>query len=523
MSYNLLETPEVKGITSNFSNNKYDPILLNRTLYVYDKNQPGTPYSIGLYDSNVGSDIKIRSSASTLYYNDDKIITANYLVSEINAAYTVPGDSGTYLTVSNISVLGDGVNNGYVNMSSTQGPSGVGVRFNHSNNHLEVKDGTSVPDWISLPDLVNSTNYLIDLQDVSINSPTLGQVLTYYQPSNTWVNATFALPTVLNMQLFSTLIMDKYNYGVLELSSTGNTSTTFIQIKSGDGAGPIITANSSPTTTDIPITIEALGTGDISLIAPIVYTSANLDVNATALVQTLSLKSTSNIVSLVAPSGLTQDYTLTFPLDDGTSNGQVLATDGSGNLSWQTISSGAAGNDKEIQYNSNGSFAGTSALTIPDSSNVALTSGSYLLIGSNTNTIVGNSGGINIETDIGNTTTLNSILVITPQADVNISDASFSGSVGIKKSVILFNLTDVINVALTTTYTFTGTPAAGQNLHIFFDNAGTNKLRLDFGVGGLVAGSGLAQYLTFSTTGQAASLIYLNGKWRIINTGALVS
>lgn len=522
MSYNLLEVGEIKGFTSNLNNNIYDPILLNRTLYIYDKNSPITPYSIGLYDSNVGTDIKIRSAASTLYYNDDKVITADFLVSEINDAFTVPGDSSTYLTVSNISVLGDGVNNGYINMSSTQGASGVGIRFNHGINTLEVKDGTTIPNWISLPDLVNSTNYLIDLQDVTISSPQTGQVLVYYQPSNTWINSTFTLPVTLNMQQYSTVIFDKDAHGVLEFASIGANSTTFIQIKAGDGSGPTITANSSPTTANIPITIEALGTGDISLIAPVVYASSNLDVNATTLTQTLTLKSTSNVVSLVAPSSLTQDYTLTFPLDDGTSNGQVLTTNGAGTLSWQVPAS-VAGTDMQVQYNSGGNFAGTSALTIPDSSNVALTASSNLLICSNTNILSGNVNGILLQTAANGSVQITSRIITTPQTDIAITDASIPGSFSIDSSVILFNLIDAVNVTLTTTYTITSVATPGQNLHIFFDNVATNKLRIDFGVGGLVAGSGLAQYLTFVTTGQAASLIYINSKWRIINTGALVS
>jgi hypothetical protein len=58
---------------------------------------------------------------------------------------------------------------------------------------------------------------------------------------------------------------------------------------------------------------------------------------------------------------------------------------------------------------------------------------------------------------------------------------------------------------------------------LFFDNVCNNKLRIDFSASGLVSGSGIAPYLTFVTTRQAASLIWLNGKWRITNTDALVS
>jgi hypothetical protein len=54
-----------------------------------------------------------------------------------------------------------------------------------------------------------------------------------------------------------------------------------------------------------------------------------------------------------------------FPLGDGTLN-QVLATDGSGQLSWQTVSGGStnpAGNNTELQFNNNGSFGADGALT----------------------------------------------------------------------------------------------------------------------------------------------------------------
>lgn len=50
----------------------------------------------------------------------------------------------------------------------------------------------------------------------------------------------------------------------------------------------------------------------------------------------LSSNNTNN-VQMKAPTGLTATYTLTFPADDGDS-GETLLTDGSGNLSWSSIS-----------------------------------------------------------------------------------------------------------------------------------------------------------------------------------------
>jgi UDP-N-acetyl-D-mannosaminuronic acid transferase (WecB/TagA/CpsF family) len=68
-----------------------------------------------------------------------------------------------------------------------------------------------------------------------------------------------------------------------------------------------------------------------------------------------------------------------------------------------------------------------------------------------------------------------------------------------------------------------GSNTAGQHLNLFFDNAGSNTLTLNFGGTNLTSGSGTARTLTFSQTGQSASLMYVGSKWRIINTGAAVA
>ena len=64
---------------------------------------------------------------------------------------------------------------------------------------------------------------------------------------------------------------------------------------------------------------------------------------------------------------------------------------------------------------------------------------------------------------------------------------------------------------------------AGETLNLFYDNDSTGSANIDFTTNGLYAGSGLAQYLVFTNSGQSASLIYVGGKWRIINTGATVA
>lgn len=60
-----------------------------------------------------------------------------------------------------------------------------------------------------------------------------------------------------------------------------------------------------------------------------------------------------HVVSLEAPVSLAADYSLVLPASDG-SNGQALVTDGSGNLSFSTISGGGGGSDVIKHFYSGG-------------------------------------------------------------------------------------------------------------------------------------------------------------------------
>ena len=62
-----------------------------------------------------------------------------------------------------------------------------------------------------------------------------------------------------------------------------------------------------------------------------------------------------------------------LPTEDGTA-GQVVTTDGAGNLSFSTVSANPAGNNTEIQFNDNGSFGANSSLTY-DQANYTLQTG----------------------------------------------------------------------------------------------------------------------------------------------------
>ena len=70
-----------------------------------------------------------------------------------------------------------------------------------------------------------------------------------------------------------------------------------------------------------------------------------------------------------ALAGLSSNYTLTLPPNDG-SSGDLLKSDGSGNLDWiqqSDVAGSPGGTDSQIQYNNNGVFGGASYLTYTDS------------------------------------------------------------------------------------------------------------------------------------------------------------
>lgn len=70
----------------------------------------------------------------------------------------------------------------------------------------------------------------------------------------------------------------------------------------------------------------------------------------------------SNYVEIKAAANIATDFTLTLPADDGASS-QFLQTNGSGVLSWQTVTATPGGSTTQIQYNNAGNLAGAAGLT----------------------------------------------------------------------------------------------------------------------------------------------------------------
>ncbi len=90
-------------------------------------------------------------------------------------------------------------------------------------------------------------------------------------------------------------------------------------------------------------TLQGKVANDFLLSAPASNTSVlsgNLRLNSNFGLQLMNTSST-NFVTLQSPGGLTADYSLVLPMNDG-NNGEVLSTDGNGILSWIVPSGGGA-------------------------------------------------------------------------------------------------------------------------------------------------------------------------------------
>ncbi len=69
-----------------------------------------------------------------------------------------------------------------------------------------------------------------------------------------------------------------------------------------------------------------------------------------------------NYMEIRANPTMASDFVLTLPADDGTAS-QALTTDGSGLLSWTTITAAAGGSNTQIQYNNSSALGGDSGFT----------------------------------------------------------------------------------------------------------------------------------------------------------------
>lgn len=127
---------------------------------------------------------------------------------------------------------------------------------------------------------------------------------------------------------------------------------------------------------------------DGSNVLSILSDTVNPRLRAQGAANTLIIDNTSATGVQVENAFFDAGTTLNYPTADGTA-GQVLVTDGAGNLSFS--SSGVVGGaDTNVQYNDAGGFAGSSDLTY----NKSAATGEFTLTGSSTARIFSTAGGV---------------------------------------------------------------------------------------------------------------------------------
>lgn len=146
-------------------------------------------------------------------------------------------------------------------------------------------------------------------------------------------------------------------------NKTSNVLTVNGNISAGNISGTLTTASQPNITTVgtlssllVSSSITALGT----IVAPVVQ--------GTVAVQAGDLSATNEVnFSLATSINLANIDIISI---GGGSDGYVLTTDGTGNLSWETVSINSAGANTQIQFNDDGAFNASSSLTFDKSSNV---------------------------------------------------------------------------------------------------------------------------------------------------------
>ena len=241
------------------------------------------------------------------------------------------------------------------------------------------------------------------------------------------------------------------------------------------------------------------------------------------------------VINFQAPDeGTGTDAILVAAGIEAVSEGDFAADNNATKLVFKTASTGVAAATM--------SLSSTGKLTLGMVSNAATDTDKFLVISNDTDGEIQFRTGAEVASDIGavstsgnntfsgnntytGSNTFSKQLVMTPLLVTSAATAEGSPTdLDETRSLMYFDLNSASAM-----YAAMGSGTNGQIIHIFYDNANSSgSLRIDFGSNLLRAASGDAQYLTFSSKGQSASVVFVTdndttSRWCIINTGAAVS
>jgi hypothetical protein len=261
---------------------------------------------------------------------------------------------------------------------------------------------------------------------------------------------------------------------------TTNLEVTNLKAKDGTSAGSIANstgvvtlASSVLTTTDINGgTIDGTVIGGSTAAAG---TFTQVDITAQG---DLRLQDTTGgeYVALQAPSSLAGSYTLTLPVDDGTS-GQALITDGSGVLSWSTAASGDVYGPASATDDAIARFDGTTGKIIQNSA---------VTISDTTGSLNFTATGARITGDFSNATLANRVYFQTSTTNGNTTVPALPNGTANQSQFLAYNGTDPANSGLAQMLCNTaemsvrmGIAGTGTYLPMTFHTGGSERLRID--------------------------------------------
>lgn len=377
------------------------------------------------------------------------------------------------------------------------------------------------------------------------------------------------------------IVLNGSTSGSIKVLANGTTTAgTIFQLPSSNGtANQVLKTDGNGVLSYTDVTVSNLAADDISIgDAAVTITTSTGDVTINS--NTGSVKIANSLTNVVDISG--SAVTSTVNITPNTNDGAAL---GSSTLEWSDLylADGGniyLGNDQDViithvpdtglllNSTSNLQFR-DSALKVYSSvdGQLDITADVELQIVAPTVDINASSevnisnaltvgGAVNFDNTTQSTSTTTGALIIDGGVGVA-KDINVGGNVSVSKGFVVgvdsitantgsgaptalidsTNYAAVKNINISnanpTYYTVTSTGVSnGQMLHLFYQNSGAGNSRIDFSSSNLFAGSGKATngYLTFTGTGQSATLIYIQGGtatssegWRIINTGGSVS
>ena len=528
-----------KNVATSTSTTGIDIVTINNTLKVYNSTNLDTKnVSLALRDKTGLTNFNnLYSSGNSLYFgvpgSETVLINADNLVSEVNNAF-YPSDTSN-LTVSNISVMGQTPDNpndyGHINFVLD---GSVAIRYDPNSNEIQAKTGN------------NDTFSNIKGIDADINSPANNQLIQYNSSTSKWENET-------DLTMAGNIILGDYDIrlnnntsGLADASGnlylTGLADTTpvnYFRINNADTTvSPILEVVGSDD--NIGMTIKGKGSGDILLDATsgdITLTSTNITLNASTNVD-LNGYISSSVYSIPTGSwsaGSGNVLSLSITTDvvvinmAGKSDGTYFLNIGTG-VNGQHLHILFSRDDNSdvyvhVQFASNTLYTGGGLATKIKFGQTGQSASLVYITESLNVWAIKNTGA---EIDNENVGSLGGVR----NSTVSSITSGFSTSIGSPTAISLDANIIIIDLdgQSSDDYYFSlgASSISGEHVNIIFrlgDSSGSTA-RIDFGVNGLLVGSGGVQYLTFNGDGQSISAVYISegiNKWQALNTGGSVS